>query len=69
MNSPLPSPCSMSGGTARFERRPTIVPSLEIVVGRRDEAPLVPPYSVCSLKMDGAVMNGPAAVDLSKRRS
>jgi len=45
------------------------VPSLEIVVGRRDEAPLVPPYSVCSLKMDGAVMNGPAAVDLSKRRS
>ena len=37
-------------GQARFERRPTIVQSLEIMVGRRGEAPLVPPYILPSFK-------------------
>ena len=32
-------------GPARFERRPTIRKHREIMVGRRGEAPLVPPYS------------------------
>ena len=32
-------------GQARFERRPTIGNRREIMVGRRGEAPLVPPYS------------------------
>ena len=32
-------------GPARFERRPTIRKHQEIMVGRRGEAPLVPPYS------------------------
>ena len=32
-------------GPARFERRPTIVKHREIMVGRRGEAPLVPPYT------------------------
>jgi len=32
-------------GQARFERRPTITAQLKIMVGRRGEAPLVPPYS------------------------
>ena len=31
-------------GQARFERRPTSGKRREIMVGRRDEAPLVPPY-------------------------
>ncbi len=31
-------------GPVRFERRPTIGTQLEIMVGRRVEAPLVPPY-------------------------
>ena len=31
-------------GPARFERRPTIGNRREILVGRRGEAPLVPPY-------------------------
>ncbi len=42
-------------GQARFERRPTIVSCLVgdvvlAVVGRRGEAPLVPPYFTCSLR-------------------
>ena len=32
---------------ARFERRPTIMQSLEISVGRRGETPLVSPYRFC----------------------
>ena len=35
-------------GPARFERRPTIGKCREILVGRRDEAPLVPPYRLRS---------------------
>ena len=35
-------------GQAQFERRPTIVKRREIMVGRRGEAPLVPPYSLRS---------------------
>ena len=31
-------------GQARFERRPTIGKRREFMVGRRGEAPLVPPY-------------------------
>ncbi len=31
-------------GPARFERRPTVVQSLEILVGRRGETPLSTPY-------------------------
>ncbi len=31
-------------GPARFERRPTIRKRRELLVGRRGEAPLVPPY-------------------------
>ena len=34
-------------GPARFERQPTIGKRREILVGRRGEAPLVPPYSLC----------------------
>ena len=33
-------------GPAQFERRPTIRKHREILVGRRGEAPLVPPYSL-----------------------
>ena len=33
-------------GQARFERRPTIGNHREIRVGRRGEAPLVPPYKL-----------------------
>lgn len=33
----------MKGGSARFERWPTIVKRREFVVGQRDETSLVPP--------------------------
>ena len=33
-------------GPARFEGRPTIRKRREVLVGRRGEAPLVPPYSL-----------------------
>ena len=35
---------------ARFERRPTILKPRELLVGRRGEAPLVPPYILPSFK-------------------
>ena len=38
------------GGPALFERWPTLVPSLEIMVGRRGEAPLVSPYNLSRFK-------------------
>ncbi len=37
-------------GPARFERRPTIMNLRELLVGRRGEAPLVPPYILPSFK-------------------
>jgi len=37
-------------GPARFERRPTIMKQGEFMVGRRGEAPLVPPYILPSFK-------------------
>ena len=37
-------------GPARFERRPTAKQCRELMVGRRGEAPLVPPYKLPSLK-------------------
>jgi hypothetical protein len=42
INSLLKKGCGV--GQARFERRPTIWNQLETMVGRRGEAPLVPPY-------------------------
>ena len=38
----------LARGQAQFERRPTILKRREILVGRRDEAPLVPPYIRCN---------------------
>lgn len=35
---------------ARFELRPTIIKYRELLVGRRGEAPLVPPYILLSFK-------------------
>ena len=37
-------------GPALFERWPTLVPSLEIIVDRRGEAPLVSPYNLSRFK-------------------
>jgi hypothetical protein len=37
-------------GPARFERRPTIMRRRELLVGRRGEASLVPPYNLPSFK-------------------
>ena len=45
-------------GQAQFERRTTIVPTLEIMVGRRGEAPLVPPYIQPRFKKALALVNG-----------
>ena len=42
-------------GQARFERRPTLTNLRELMVSRRGEAPLVPPYILCNFKRDGAV--------------
>ena len=55
-------------GPARFERRPTIWKRRKIMVGWRDDAPLVPPYILPSLKGAGpgslqpmlAAINGPS---------
>ena len=38
-------------GPARFERRPTIRKLRDLLVGRRGEAPLVPPYILPSFKI------------------
>ena len=32
----------------------------ELMVGRRGEAPLVPPYILCNFKLDGAVTVPPS---------
>ncbi len=37
-------------GPARFERRPTIRKPQELMVGRRGEAPLAPPYILLALE-------------------
>ena len=37
-------------GPARFQRQPTIMNLRELLVGRRGEAPLVPPYILSSFK-------------------
>ena len=42
-------------GPARFERRPTISNHRELPVGRRSEAPLVPPDILSSFKVAMAV--------------
>ena len=42
-------------GPAQFERRPTIEKHRKILVGQRDEAPLIPPYSLCNFKCGGAI--------------
>ena len=39
----------------RFERRPTMKNFRELMVSRRGEALLVPPYILCNFKRDGAV--------------
>ena len=46
-------------GLAQFERRPTIGNRREIRVGRRGEAPLVPPYSFRSLNKAMALEESP----------
>jgi len=51
-------------GQAQFERRTTIVLSLEIMVGRRGEAPLVPPYIQPRFKKALALMNGASSLAL-----
>ncbi len=37
------------------------------MVGRRGEAPLVPPYILCNFKRDGAVTKGSGLLDDSLR--
>ena len=44
---------------ARFKRRPTMKNLREFLVGRRGKAPLVPPYTLCNFKLDGAVGTPP----------
>jgi len=46
-------------GQARFERRPTIWKRREIMVGRRGEAPLVPPYILPNFKKELALVGNP----------
>ena len=50
-------------GPARFERRPTEHDSQEIMVGRRGEAPLVPPYGLTSFKKALALATLSSQVD------
>ena len=44
-------------GQAQFERRPTIMQSLEIMLGRRGKAPLVSPGILPSFKQALALMS------------
>jgi hypothetical protein len=43
-------------GPTRFERRPTMNSLREMIVGRRGEAPLVPPYILCNFKLAGTLV-------------
>ena len=49
-------------GPAHFERRPTIGKCQEILVGRRGEAPLAPPYRLRSRNKAMALLRGEGGV-------
>ena len=51
-------------GPARFERRPTILHRREIMVGRRGEAPLVPPDFSTKFKKALALPNTRAVLPI-----